>query len=74
MRVGQLRQILEKFQDDENICVLLWSKANFDYDPDDEVTLTDEAWRQICTEFEDADFPQVGEWIADAVLEKVERT
>jgi len=56
------------------IIALWWEKPSFDYDPEDEVQLTDSAWQEICREFnewEDAG-NDISEWIADAVIEKSE--
>ena len=44
------------------------------YPTDDEHTLTDGAWAEICKEFDEWDDAgnDVSEWIADAVIEKAE--
>jgi hypothetical protein len=35
------------FKQDEELVVLFYSKGEFDYEPDDEVVLTDEGWNKI---------------------------
>jgi len=35
------------FKQDEELVVLFYSKDEFDYEPDDEVVLTDEGWNKI---------------------------
>ncbi len=72
MKVKHLLERISNLKTDDDICVLFWTKEDYDYDPDDEVTLTNEAWTETCTEFDEWTsaglFP--GEWIADAVSEK----
>jgi hypothetical protein len=74
MKVSSLLKILEGKSPDENICALLWLKEDMNYPTDDEHILTDEAWSEICKEFDEWDDAgnDVSEWIADAVIEKSE--
>jgi len=75
MKVSQLIKILqENNKPDDEIIVLWWEKQNFDYTDDDELVLTDEAWRKVSEEFDTWDNAgeSVGEWIADAVSEHAE--
>jgi hypothetical protein len=77
MKVSSLLKILEGKSPDEDICVLLWLKEDMGYPTDDYnlgETLTDEAWTEICKEFDEWDGAgdNVSEWIADAVVEKSE--
>jgi len=66
--------MLSQMKDDDDICVLLWEKSLYDYDDDDEMVLTAEAWAEICAEFDDwlEAGMFVSEWIADSVIEKCE--
>lgn len=74
MKISSLLKILEGKSPDEDICVLLWLKEDMGYPTDDEHILTDEAWTEICKEFDEWDDAgnDVSEWIADAVVEKAE--
>jgi len=74
MKVSSLLRILEGKSPEENICVLLWEKENMDYSETNEFTLTNEAWTEICSEFDKWDNAgsEISEWIADAVVEKSE--
>lgn len=74
MKVSELLTQLQKLNPTDDICVLYWEKPSYDYDDDDENVLTQKAWAEICTEFdewEDAG-TELSEWIADAVIEKTE--
>jgi hypothetical protein len=77
MKVSQLIKVLqENNKPDDEIIVLWWEKQNFDFDEGDILELTDEAWLKISNEFDSWDNAgeQIGEWIADAVLETAEET
>ena len=74
MKVKTLLEMLSRHSPEEELCVLYWDKEQFDYRDDEHEILTTEAWAEICKEFdewEDAGHAS-GEWIADAVIEKVE--
>ena len=74
MKVKTLLEMLGRHNPEEELCVLYWDKEQFDYRDDEHEVLTTEAWAEICKEFdewEDAGHAS-GEWIADAVIEKVE--
>lgn len=74
MKVSELLTQLQALDPSDDICVLYWEKSSYDYDDDDETVLTQEAWVEICKEFdewEDAG-TELSEWIADAVIEKTE--
>lgn len=75
MKVSELiNTLLEQNKPDDEIIVLWWEKRNFDYSEDDELVLTDEAWRKVSQEFDTWDNAgqDIGEWIADAVVEHAE--
>jgi len=74
MKVSLLIDLI-KHNPDDDIMVLWWEKESFDYLPDEEVTLTKEAWLEICNEFDQWNDAgnDVSEWIADAVIEKAEK-
>ena len=66
--------MLSRYSPDDELCILYWDKEQFDYRDDEHEVLTTEKWAEICKEFdewEDAGH-SVSEWIADAVIEKVE--
>lgn len=69
MKVKELRKFLEDFKDDDDICALVYDKSLFDYDKDDEVELTDEAWSKVVNEFDEAPFNDVHESIMMAVVD-----
>ena len=74
MKVSELLTQLQALDPSDDICVLYWEKSSYDYDDDDETVLTQEAWVEICKEFdewEDAG-TELSEWIADAVIDKAE--
>jgi len=72
VKVKQLKELLSNFQDDDDICALVWDKTCYDYDEGDEFVLTHEAWAEICSEFDEMEFVDIADWIADAVVEKSE--
>jgi hypothetical protein len=74
MKVKTLLEMLSRHSPEEELCVLYWDKEQFDYRDDEHEVLTTEAWAEICKEFDEWDGAghQVSEWIADAVIEKVE--
>lgn len=75
MKVSQLiNTLLEQNKPDDEIIVLWWEKRNFDYSENDELVLTDDAWRKVSDEFDTWDNAgqDIGEWIADAVVEHAE--
>jgi hypothetical protein len=74
MKVKTLLEMLSRYSPEDELCVLYWDKEQFDYRDDEHEVLTTEKWAEISKEFdewEDAGH-QVSEWIADAVIEKVE--
>lgn len=74
MIIKQIIEMLSRYSPDDELCILYWDKEQFDYRDDEHEVLTTEKWAEICKEFdewEDAGH-SVSEWIADAVIEKVE--
>lgn len=69
MKVSALLAQLNELDKDSDICVLYWTKDAFEYDEDDELTITDSGWAQVVKEFNEMEFFLVGEWIADTVHE-----
>lgn len=70
MKVENLIKVLqEKHEPTDDICVLWWSKP--DYDNPDESTITDEVWAKVCSDFDgwDSVGADVSEWIADAIID-----
>lgn len=72
MKVRTLIEALQKMNPEEEICVLLYSKDQFDYDPDDEVELTTEGWDKICQDFDEMPFNEIWESIAMAVCDEAQ--
>lgn len=74
VRVKDILEALSKYSPEDNLIVIYWDKSHFDWDEDDEYTLTNEAWDEVCEEFEGWVDPgkEIGEWIADSVGEKAE--
>lgn len=73
MKVSELINTLQKgYKPDDEIMVLWWDKQTFDYDEDDEMYLTNEAWTEICDEFDgwDTAGDEIGQWVHGAVIEK----
>jgi hypothetical protein len=67
MRVSDLKNILADLQDDEDICVLLWTNQWAD-DPD--YTLTTEQWAEVVRQFDDGVPDEyISEWLMDTVTE-----
>ena len=69
MKVKDLQTMLSKLDPEEPICAIVWDKSSFDYDPDDEVELTDAGWEKICEEFEKQPFFDIWESISMAASE-----
>ena len=69
MKVKDLLKSIRDLNPNDDICVLYWEKPS--YDDDDETVLTQEAWAEICKEFDEWEYAgqDVSEWIADAVIE-----
>lgn len=72
MQVKTLIEALQKMNPEEEICALLYTKQMFDYDPDDEVELTTEAWNKICQDFDEVPFKDIWESIAMAVSDEAQ--
>lgn len=72
MKVKELLDNLNKLDPDEHICALVFYKSQFDYAPDDEVTLTDDAWEKLCNEFDATPFSDIFSLIMDGVIEYAE--
>ena len=72
MKARDLKKLVNSIDDDADICALVWEKFSFDYPEDEELVLTDAVWQKVCDEFDETEFIQVGEWIADTVVEYCE--
>lgn len=70
VKAKHFKEIISRIPDEEEICAILpWRKVNFDYEPDDDYQLTDEAWSRIVNDF-DLD-PNLGWEIAEAISDAV---
>jgi hypothetical protein len=78
MKVKELLELIayKKWGEDEELCVLIYDKAMFDYPEDDEMVLTNEGWAKVVKDFEEHDehvgFPDLGESIGMAVVDYAE--
>lgn len=72
MKVSQVIEHLKTLDQDQEICALLYTKRLFDFMSDDEMTLTDEAWSKVVTDFASNDFDDVYQFIYDSVFEYAE--
>lgn len=74
MQVSKLIEALQSLNPEEEVMALFWEKSTFDYPLDDEMTLTDKAWLEICDEFDNWDTAgdDIGQWIFSAVIEKAD--
>lgn len=72
MKVSQLKKTLSEMNDDDDIFVLLYDKARFDFDPDDEMWLPPEKWAMLVGEMEAMPFASLWEDMHDAVVEYAE--
>ena len=74
MKVSEVIKLLSAHKPDDEIIAVWFEKPNFDFPEDYELTLTDKAWSEICTEFDSWDNADrdIANWIADAVLEHSE--
>lgn len=77
MKVKTLLEMIGRLNPEDELCVLYWDKEQFDYRDEEHEVLTTEAWAEICKEFDESrsvvgPMHHVSEWIADAVIEKVE--
>lgn len=70
MQVKTLIEALQKMNQEEEICALLYTKDMFDYSPEDEVELTTEVWNSICQSFDESPFSDIFESISMAVSEE----
>lgn len=74
MKARELVDQLQKYDPDEEVIALVWFKDIFDFDSNEDLTLTDEAWLKVVKEMEesggiDAGEQQISEHISDAVVE-----
>lgn len=69
MQVKDLIEVLQKMDPESHICALVYDKTIFDYDDSYDVKLTEEAWVQLCNEFDEMPFNDIWESIAQAVCE-----
>ncbi len=53
MKARELVDQLQKYDPDEEVIALVWFKDTFDFDNNDDLTLTDEAWLKVVKEMEE---------------------
>lgn len=70
MQIKTLIEALQKMDPEEEVCALVYDKSMFDYDVDDEVELTTEAWNKICQDFDEVPFNDIWESISLAVSDE----
>ena len=74
MKARELVDQLQKYDPDEEVIALVWFKDTFDFDSNEDLTLTDEAWLKVVKEMEesggiDAGEQQISEHISESVVE-----
>jgi hypothetical protein len=74
MKARELVDQLQKYDPDEEVIALVWFKDTFDFDSNEDLTLTDEAWLKVVKEMEesggiDAGEQQISEHISESVIE-----
>ena len=77
MKARDLVNQLQQHDPDEEVIALVWYKDSFDYSDDDEVILTNEAWKKIVAEMEeqggiDSGDQQISETISEMASEYAE--
>lgn len=70
MQVKTFIEALQKMDPEEEVCVLMYTKDMFDYDPEDEVELTLESWNKICQDFDEVPFNDIWESISSTVCDE----
>lgn len=69
MKVSELKEVLDKFPDDEDVFALLYTKDMFDFPDEDELLLTHAAWAELVAELEQVPFNDLWESVMDGVLD-----
>lgn len=72
MKVKELIDQLNQLNPDDSVCALVYTKSEFDFDDDDELVLTDEAWNKLCDEFDQVHFREIFQSLADGALDYAE--
>ena len=74
MKVKTLLEMLSRYSPEDELCVLYWDKEQYDFNEDEDVALTPEAWEKVCKEFDEWDNAgqELTAWISDAVFENLE--
>ena len=73
MKVHELiKQLTEELNPDEEVCVLVWDKAMFEFQDDDELFLTDEGWERVVKDFEAESHSNLWSAISDACMDYAE--
>lgn len=77
MKARDLVNQLQQHDPDEEVIALVWYKDSFDYSDDDDVILTNEAWKKIVAEMEeqggiDSGDQQISETISEMASEYAE--
>ena len=61
MKARELVDQLQKYDPDEEVIALVWFKDTFDFDNNEDLTLTDEAWLKVVKEMEESGGIDAGE-------------
>ena len=74
MKVKTLLEMLSRYSPEDELCVLYWDKPQYDFEEDEDIALTSEAWEKVCKEFDQWENAghEVTAWISDAVFENAE--
>lgn len=74
MKAREAVDLIQKFDPDEEIIFLMWTKDTFDFDNNDDLVLTNKDWLKVVKEMEeqggiDSGDQIISEQISEAVVE-----
>ena len=74
MKAREAVDLIQKFEPDDEINFLMWTKDTFDFDNNDDLVLTNEDWLKVVKEMEkqggiDSGDQIISEQISEAVVE-----
>jgi hypothetical protein len=68
-KVSELRKYLDRFDGDDDICVLLWTKEIVDFQTGEELVLNPSGWARICSDFDEMEWDVVSRWVYNSALD-----
>jgi len=69
MKVSTLLEKLNQLSPDENVCAILLDKSMYEYQEDEDLVLTEEAWEKVCNDFDEAPFANLFEFVHESVMD-----